>query len=134
MTTNEAIDKSLQTQTILVVEDDETSRTALCAMLEALGYGYIAFGDPREVIEKLAGRPIDLGLLDLMMPYLNGYQLIEKLREVPQYQTIPLFLITARDTEEDVLEGYRHGVDYYITKPYTTKQLRYGIELYLGIK
>jgi DNA-binding response OmpR family regulator len=117
---------------ILVVEDDNTSRTALCAMLATLGYDYIAFSDPREVVEKLNGRPIDLGLIDLIMPQMSGLDLLEKLRQVEQYQNVPFFIVTARDSEDDVLDGYKHGVDYYITKPYTTRQLRYGIDLYLS--
>lgn len=117
---------------ILVVEDDDTSRTALCAMLTTLGYDYIAFSDPREVVEKLNGRPIDLGLIDLMMPHMGGLELLKQLREIEAYRSIPLFMVTARDAEDDVLDGYKHGVDYYITKPYTTKQLRYGIDLYLS--
>lgn len=117
---------------ILVVEDDNTSRTALCAMLATLGYDYVAFSDPREVVEKLNGRPIDLGLIDMMMPQMSGLDLLEKLRQIEQYQKVPFFIITARDSEDDVLDGYKHGVDYYITKPYTTRQLRYGIDLYLS--
>jgi DNA-binding response OmpR family regulator len=101
-------------------------------MLATLGYDYIAFSDPCEVIEKLNGRPIDLGLIDLMMPQMSGLDLLEKLRQVEQYQNVPFFIVTARDSEDDVLDGYKHGVDYYITKPYTTKQLRYGINLYLS--
>ena len=117
---------------ILVVEDDNTSRTALCAMLVTLGYDYVAFSDPREVVAKLNGRPIDLGLIDMMMPQMSGLDLLEKLRQIEQYQKVPFFIITARDSEDDVLDGYKHGVDYYITKPYTTQQLRYGIDLYLS--
>jgi len=117
---------------ILVVEDDNTSRTVLCAMLVTLGYDYVAFSDPREVVAKLNGRPIDLGLIDMMMPQMSGLDLLEKLRQIEQYQKVPFFIITARDSEDDVLDGYKHGVDYYITKPYTTQQLRYGIDLYLS--
>jgi DNA-binding response OmpR family regulator len=117
---------------ILIVEDDETSRTALTAMLEALGHQVVAFGDPRKVVEGLNGQHIDLGLLDIMMPHMNGYQVLEKLREVPAYQSIPIFMVTARDTEDDVLTGYKHGADYYLTKPFTSKQLRYGLDLYLS--
>jgi DNA-binding response OmpR family regulator len=84
------------------------------------------------VVEGLNGQHIDLGLLDIMMPHMNGYQVLEKLREVPAYQSIPIFMVTARDTEDDVLTGYKHGADYYLTKPFTSKQLRYGLDLYLS--
>lgn len=116
---------------ILVVDDDEPSRTAQCAMIKTLGFDCIGFGDPREVIEKLGGQPFDLALLDLMMPYMSGFELLKELRKIPAYQSVPIFMVTARDSEEDVLDGYKHGAEYYITKPYTTKQLRYGIDLYL---
>ena len=81
-----------------------------------------------ELAEKM--KP-DIILLDLMMPEMNGYELLNELRKLPELKGLPIIMVTARDDDSDVLHGYQHGADYYITKPYTADQLRYGLELYL---
>jgi DNA-binding response OmpR family regulator len=117
--------------TILVVEDDKDSREALCTMLESLGYTPVAFGDPTEVIEGLDGKELDLALLDIMMPKLNGYELLQEIKKLDTYADLPVIMVTAKDQDSEILEGYQYGADYYITKPFTTKQLEYGIRIFL---
>ena len=119
-------------KTILVVEDDHDSRMALCAMLEGLGYANLSFGSAKEALEGVKGKKLDLALLDVMMPEMNGYELLQQLRAMKEFAELPIIMVTARDDDSDVLQGYQYGADYYITKPYTTEQLRYGIELYLS--
>ena len=119
-------------KTILVVEDDNDVRMALCAMLEGLGYEPLQFGSGKDALAGIAGKKINLALLDVMMPEMNGYELLKELRQLPEYKDLPIIMVTARDEDSDVLEGYQYGADYYITKPYTTEQLRYGLELYLS--
>lgn len=118
-------------KSILVVEDDVDARMALCAMLEGLGYSPIPFGSGKDALDGIGQHKIDLALLDVMMPEMNGYELLKSLREIPEYKKLPIIMVTARDDDSDVLEGYQYGADYYITKPFTTEQLRYGLELYL---
>lgn len=118
--------------TVLVVEDDNDSREALCTMLDALGYDSIAFGDPTEVIAGLAGKSVDLVLLDIMMPKLNGYELLQQLKAEEAFRNLPVIMVTAKDEDSEILEGYQFGADYYITKPFTTKQLEYGIRIFLS--
>jgi DNA-binding response OmpR family regulator len=100
-------------------------------MLESLGYEPLAFGSAIGVVESIRGRHIDLALLDIMMPEMNGYELLEALRETEEFRKTPVFMVTAKDADSEVLEGYKHGADYYIAKPYTSKQLDYGIRLFL---
>lgn len=119
------------TRTILVVEDDNDSRMALCAMLEGLGYSPLSFASGKEALEGVEGKQIHLALLDVMMPEMNGYELLQALRENAAFAKLPIIMVTARDDDSDVLQGYQYGADYYITKPYTTEQLRYGLNLYL---
>ena len=116
---------------ILVVEDDPDSREALCAMLEGLGYEHLSFGSGKEALAGTLGVPFDLALIDIMMPEMNGYELLGELKIRPESKNTPIIMVTARDDDSDVLHGYQHGADYYITKPYTTEQLKYGLELYL---
>lgn len=126
------IDRPEQRKTILVVEDDPDSRSALCAILEALGYNPLAFGLAKEALAGIKGKQIDLALLDIMMPEMNGYELLQEIKKLPEFEKLPVIMVTARDQDSDVLEGYRYGADYYICKPFTSKQLEKGIALYLG--
>jgi DNA-binding response OmpR family regulator len=116
---------------ILVVEDDRDSRMALCAMLEGLGFAPSAFASAREALEGVKDKSFDLALLDVMMPEMNGYELLQALKELSNFSSVPIIMVTARDDDSDVLEGYQYGADYYITKPYTLEQLRFGLKLYL---
>jgi CheY-like chemotaxis protein len=117
---------------ILVVEDDPDSRTAICTILESLGFEPIAFGLAREALAGIGGKKFDVALLDIMMPEMNGYELLAELRKRPEFENLPVIMVTAKDQDSEVLEGYQFGADYYITKPYTSKQLEYGIKLFLS--
>ncbi|MCB0310271.1 MAG: response regulator [Bdellovibrionales bacterium] len=118
-------------KTILVVEDDEDSRNTICTMLEAFGFKFISFPSGKAALEGLRGKTVDLALLDIMMPEMSGYELLEKLREWESFATTPVIMVTAKDQDSEILEGYQHGADYYITKPFTAKQLEYGLRMFL---
>ncbi len=104
---------------------------ALCAILEALGYEYLAFGSGTEAVEGVEGQKLDLALLDIMMPVMNGYEVLQKLREMEAFEELPIIMVTAKDQDGEILEGYQYGADYYITKPFTSKQIEYGIKLFI---
>lgn len=123
--------KSKKTGTILVVEDDTDARDALCAMLESLGHKPVAFSSGKAALQEVKKHKFDVALLDIMMPEMNGYQLLEELKKIPETANIPVIMVTARDDQDEILEGYHLGADYYITKPYTMSQIEYGISLYL---
>ena len=116
---------------ILVVEDDNDSLVAICTMLESLGYEPISYGNPKEALADIPGKKIDLALLDIMMPDMNGYQLLEEIKKLPEFKDLPVIMVTAKDQPSEVLEGYQVGADYYITKPFNTKQLDWGIKIFL---
>lgn len=119
---------------ILVVEDDHDGRNALVAMLEAMGYGVHAFPEGESALQFLRGSPdqqINLALLDIMLPGKNGYEVMQDFKEMPRFSSVPVIMVTAKDADAEIIEGYKFGADYYITKPFTLKQLQYGISLYL---
>jgi DNA-binding response OmpR family regulator len=66
-----------------------------------------------------------------MMPGMNGYELLAKIREMPEFANLPIIMVTAKDEDSEIIEGYNFGADYYITKPFNSKQLEYGIKIYL---
>jgi len=119
-------------KTILVVEDDSDTRQAICTMLEALGFEFIAFPGSKEALQQLGGRKVDLALLDIMMPEMNGYELMKELRKLSGYEELPVIMVTAKDQDSEILEGYQSGADYYITKPFSSRQLEYGLKIFLG--
>lgn len=116
---------------ILVVEDDPDSRAAICIILESLGYSPVSFGLATEAVTKLHEINFDLAMLDIMMPGMDGYELLKEIRKLAKFKDTPVFMVTAKDTPEETLEGYRFGADYYISKPFTSQQLSKGIDLFL---
>jgi len=62
---------------------------------------------------------------------MNGLEVLEQMREIPSLAQIPVILLTAKGDDEDVLSGYQYGANYYMSKPFTSEQLLYGIRLVL---
>ncbi|MCS6894289.1 MAG: response regulator, partial [Deltaproteobacteria bacterium] len=77
-----------------------------------------------------SNEPVDLFILDVMMPEMNGFELLEKIKELPKHADIPIMMVTAKDADSDILEGYKHGADYYITKPFTSKHIEWGLKIF----
>lgn len=119
-------------KTILVVEDDTDSREALCAILEGLGYAVVSFPSGPSTLAGITGIRIDLAMLDVMMPEMNGYELLAALKKMPAFEAVPVIMVTAKDEDDEVLKGYDRGADYYITKPYTARQIAYGLKIFLS--
>jgi len=117
--------------TILVVEDDDGTREVESIILGALGYNVLSFASAKEALANIKGKNISLALLDVMMPEMNGYELMQELKKLPEFADLPIIMVTAKDTDSDILEGYNIGADYYIPKPFTRDQLSYGIKLFL---
>ena len=122
---------------LLIVDDNYDSLHAIASMVASFGYEARTFQDGVAALTALKddaaqGRCIDLALLDITMPTMNGYELLAALKQMPQYASLSCIMVTARDQDDQILEGYQYGADYYITKPFTSQQLKYGIELFLG--
>ena len=117
---------------ILVVEDDDDSRKLLCTMLNSLGYDPLSFARGKDAVEGAKGKKLSLALLDIMMPEMNGYEVMQKIKELPEFANLPVIMVTAKDQDAEILEGYQHGADYYITKPYSIKQIDYGVKLFIN--
>jgi DNA-binding response OmpR family regulator len=117
---------------VLVVDDTEDCRLILRGMLEAAGHRVrVADSGPQALLMIAAERP-EVLMLDVMMPGMSGLEVLEKLREDPATASLPVILVTARTDDDDVMDGYQHGADYYITKPCTARQVSRGVALVLG--
>ena len=119
-------------RTIMVVDDNPDIVTIVKTILEVKGYGVQSAFSGQEVFNLLSEQKPDLIILDIMMPQMDGLEVLTRLKEDPGTATIPVILLTAKVQYEDVLGGYKMGADYYITKPFTSTQLINGINLLLG--
>jgi CheY-like chemotaxis protein len=117
---------------ILVVDDNPDSVAIMQGILESRGYDVAAASGGAEALQLLKKEAVDLVLLDIMMPEMNGIEVLQRIKEDAASGRLPVILVTAKTQDEDLLSGYQYGADYYITKPFTGKQLLYGIELILG--
>ncbi|MFI5366716.1 MAG: PleD family two-component system response regulator [Candidatus Binatia bacterium] len=117
---------------ILVVDDNPDSVTIMRTILENKKYEVIVAGSGAEALAQVQNGHPDLVLLDIMMPEMSGLEVLQQIKENAQTGRLPVILVTAKTHDEDVLSGYQYGADYYITKPFTAKQLLYGIDLVLG--
>jgi two-component system, OmpR family, alkaline phosphatase synthesis response regulator PhoP len=117
---------------VLVVDDDEESLTIIERMLRKNGHDVLLARTGKEALEVVESKAPQLVLLDILMPGMSGIQVLERLRSSPRSSRIPVVLLTAKAQDEDVLNGYQFGADYYITKPFTVRQLLYGMRLVLG--
>jgi CheY-like chemotaxis protein len=117
---------------ILVVDDTRENVLLLRTMLERRGIEVDYAYDGASALQLLDQHRFDVMLLDIMMPNMDGLEVLDRVRSNPQLATLPVILVTAKAQDSDLLDGYRGGADYYITKPFTTQQVLYGVGLVLG--
>ena len=107
-------------RTILVVEDEPTLRETLIEALEVEGFRVVGAADGREALLRFRAERPDLVLLDLMLPELSG---IEVCRIIRAESSVPIVMLTAKDSELDKVVGLELGADDYITKPFRLREL-----------
>jgi two-component system response regulator RegX3 len=105
---------------VLVVEDEQSLREPLVYLLEKEGYEVIEAIDGNAAVEVFAEKGADLVLLDLMLPGINGNEVCRIIR---QRSSVPIIMLTAKDSEIDKVVGLEIGADDYVTKPYSTREL-----------
>jgi DNA-binding response OmpR family regulator len=107
--------------TILLVDDEEAVQKLLTYPLEHEGFRVLQARDGEEALERFAGEHVDLVVLDLMLPKLDGLEVCRRLRA---RSTVPIIMLTARDDELDKVVGLELGADDYITKPFSIREFR----------
>ncbi len=107
--------------TILLVDDEEAVRKVLTFPLERDGYTVVQAADGEEAIERFGHQPVDLVVLDIMLPKLDGLEVCKRLRS---QSSVPIIMLTARDDELDKVLGLELGADDYITKPFSIREFR----------
>lgn len=114
--------------TILVVDDDAHIRKLIRLYLENSNYGVVEAEDGEEAIDLLGKHKIDLAIVDVMMPKVDGYELTEDIRS---YLDIPILMVTAKGESQDKVKGFRAGTDDYLVKPFDPVELILRVEALL---
>ena len=107
-----------RTPTLLLIEDDETVRRALQRIFDTAGYRVLAAGDGTELTDVLSETYVDLILLDVGLPWINGYELAQMMKEHPDLQRVPLVFISGHGDHAAIKKGFDVGAHDYITKPF----------------
>ncbi|MBN1488703.1 MAG: response regulator transcription factor [Phycisphaerae bacterium] len=115
--------------TILVVEDDAAIRRGIVDALRFAGYQTFEAADGQVGLSSAIGAEIDLVLLDILMPKMDGFAVLEELRRVRP--ALPVIVLTARGAEDDRVRGLRGGADDYVVKPFSAKELLARVEAVL---
>ncbi len=119
-------------RTIVVVDDDPDLVTILRLILEHNGFNVVCAYSGRQLFSALEDHKPDLIILDVMMPHMHGFEVLNRLKGNSETASIPVILVTAKIQFENILEGYKSGADYYIPKPFTKSQLMEGINRILN--
>lgn len=105
---------------ILIAEDDKNIQDIIVEYMRRGGHSCITADDGIDAVTILKNNPVDLAILDIMMPHLDGFSVCKIAREI---YSIPIVFLTAKESEEDKLKGYHYGADDYMTKPFSPKIL-----------
>lgn len=124
------------TQTILVVDDSPTVVKFVSISLRNRGFSVVAAADGMDAIEKLSGLDsgVDLIITDLNMPNLDGYGLIETLRQNEKHRQTPIIILSSEEGDDDRERGIMVGADSYLVKPFKSSVLVSEVDKYLDGK
>ncbi len=118
---------------VLIVDDEPVNLLVLRTFLTRNGYSVIEATSGPEALEKFASNPIDLIILDVMMPGMSGYEVCSKIREQFKADRLPILMLTAKNQVEDLMQGYQHGASDFLTKPFQREELKVRMELHLKV-
>jgi len=124
----------MQNSNVLIVEDDEFNRDILQRRVEKSGFNASCARNGKEALEALAREKVDLMLLDLMMPGVDGIEVLKRMKANQKYSRIPVIMVSAIDDSESVARCMQLGATDYITKPFNAVLLRARIESVLKEK
>jgi DNA-binding response OmpR family regulator len=113
---------------IVVADDDPVLRELLQMKLQAEGHTVALASNGTDAIRLATVDQPELLVLDVVMPGLDGLEVTRRLRAQPETATLPIVLLTGRDTDPDIVAGWKSGANYYITKPFVIEHLRYFIK------
>jgi CheY-like chemotaxis protein len=114
---------STATRTILVVDDESHMRRLIQFNLVRLGYRVVSAADGKEALAGLGGTVVDLVILDVVMPGMDGFAVLREIRGHQRYQQLPVVMLTARGQAEIASQAAELGVQAFLTKPFSPTEL-----------
>jgi len=125
--------KLKEPSTLLIIEDDETMRKALVRIFLEEGYFIKSAADGTQLSSVLDDSPVDLIILDIGLPWINGFELAQLLKEHKELREIPLIFVSAKTSQEDIKRGFEVGADDYIKKPFDVDKIRKAVRTLLEL-
>ena len=111
-------------QKILVIEDDEDTRALLEFILDRAGFEVFPVTDGEAAMARIGSEPPpSLVLLDILMPYHNGFEVLQAIKANEDWQQVPVIILTGKEDEDDIVKGFSEGVSDYVTKPFKPAEL-----------
>ncbi|MNX74423.1 Transcriptional regulatory protein YycF [compost metagenome] len=121
-------------RTILIVEDDEDIAHLLGFILQREGFALHAASDGQtamKLVDEIA--PPSLILLDVMLPYADGFQLVSQIRAKPNWESVPIVMLTAKSQEKDIVRALDAGANDYVLKPFQPQELMARLRRFLKV-
>ena len=119
------------TKSILIVEDQEDNRQILRDLLSSTDYEMVEAENGQEALDAVARKRPDLILMDIQLPVMDGYEATRRIKATPEWQSIPVIVVTSYALSGDAEKARAAGCDDYVTKPYSPRQLLAKIREYL---
>jgi DNA-binding response OmpR family regulator len=119
-------------KTIMVVDDNPDIRHIVRVVLEEQGYRVLTAESGEDFFSKLGEQKADLIVLDIMLPGMDGLEILRRLKGNPDTSSIPVMMLTVKGQPDDIQQAYELGCDYYLTKPVTGKQIVDSVNHILG--
>lgn len=127
------LSKKADPKTVLLVEDDETVRRSIQKLLEKEGMKVLTATDGTDLSIVLDGNPLDLIILDVGLPWINGFELAQLMKEHKDLKRIPMIFVSGQVSDADVKKGFEVGADDYIKKPFDIEEFRRSVTTLLKI-
>ena len=118
--------------TILIVDDYPVTQRVLSTQLRKNGYSVVTAGSAREALNRLAEARVDLAILDIAMPEVDGLMLLRQLRDDMRYQGMPIIMLTASGQDQDRIEAREAGANDFLSKPASSRELLDTVEHWLS--
>lgn len=116
----------IETKRVLVCDDELPITRLLQASLERQGHSVVVAHDGREALEAIAEREFDVIVLDWLMPYVDGLEVLRKIRSSSRHKDVKVVMLSTLAQDADIVEGTQAGADHYLTKPFNPNEL-YGL-------
>lgn len=117
--------------TVMVVDDSKTVRNYHGSILKSMGMDLVEAENGMEALEKSLGAQIDLYLVDVNMPIMDGYSFIKDLRKQANHKTVPVIMVTTQEKEADKINAYKAGANLFETKPIKPDQIQAYLDIFV---